>query len=332
MARKPVDWRYPGVPEKRRGLLDRWLGRRPPEDNAKERPSERLRARYGVLRTKSLLPIGGGRKPLPPADEDEPQEPMSRKDLVALIAASVPPRPAPPKPPPQQKNARPEPVPARPAQVDAPVRLATLAPFSRDVPAVRAEPRTPRPQPKPEPKPVHASKPLFRSSTEAYSRGDKILFASGITLSLVCAFFPWYVFLNQDQFGIRAVQLGDVPSSGPIPDDAIPAGRIEAPIPVQALAKGQEELDTFATGTLQDVDEEKKPHEREDDQPFPLPDVAFRLVHVANGRAMIEDDSGLFVVQRGSTLPDSSRVTAIERRGSRWVVVTSNGRVLEVGS
>lgn len=304
MARKPVDWRYPGEPRKRRGLLGRWLGR--------------------------SAPASSSRTPMPAGNEPMPPEPMSRRDLVALIAASVPPRPEPPKPP--QQNARPRPATAKAAPVEPPVRLATLAPFGRDVPAVTPEPRTLKPARKADPKPAHASKPLFRSSTEAYSRGDKILFASGITLSLICAFFPWYVFLNQDQFGIRAVQLGDVPTSGPIPDDAIPAGRIEAPIPVEALAKGQDELDTFATGTLQEADEEKKPREREDDQPFPLPDVAFRLVHVANGRAMIEDDSGLFVVQRGSTLPDSSRVTAIERRGSRWVVVTSNGRVLELGS
>lgn len=334
MRSKRVDWRYPGEPEKPRGVLDRWLRRGETSEPSREKPSEKLRKRGPILRTAALLPIGFGRSRLPVADdEDAPEEPMNRKDLVALIAASG--RPAKQPDPPAVKVAAPPPPPApsirsNPAPAAEP-RLADLAPFARDIPPVAPEPRTTRrPAPKPAP-PVHASKPLFRSSNEAYSRADKILFASGITLSLACAFFPWYVFLNQDQFGVRAVQLGDVPSSGPIPDDAIPAGRIEAPIPVNELAKGQEELDTFTTGTLQPLEDEKKPKEPKEEQPFPLPDITYRLVHVANGRAMIEDDSGLFVVQRGSTLPDSSRVTAIEQRGKRWVLVTSNGRVLYIG-
>jgi hypothetical protein len=54
----------------------------------------------------------------------------------------------------------------------------------------------------------------------------------------------------------------------------------------------------------------------------------FRLVHVANGRAMIEDDAGLWVVQAGSMLPDSSRVARIEKRDGKWVLVTSTDRVV----
>ena len=54
----------------------------------------------------------------------------------------------------------------------------------------------------------------------------------------------------------------------------------------------------------------------------------FRLVHVANGRAMIEDDAGLWVVQPGSMLPDSSRVAGIEQRDGKWVLVTSTDRVV----
>ena len=47
---------------------------------------------------------------------------------------------------------------------------------------------------------------------------------------------------------------------------------------------------------------------------------------IANGRAMIEDDTGLFIVQRGSILPDTSRVAAIEERDGRPVLVTDAGR------
>ncbi|RUW32821.1 hypothetical protein EOA37_31525, partial [Mesorhizobium sp. M2A.F.Ca.ET.015.02.1.1] len=56
----------------------------------------------------------------------------------------------------------------------------------------------------------------------------------------------------------------------------------------------------------------------------------FKMVHVANGRAMIEDDTGLWVVQRGSVLPDSSRVASIEQRGGKWVIVTSTDKVIQL--
>ena len=90
------------------------------------------------------------------------------------------------------------------------------------------------------------------------------------------------------------------------------------------------QLDLFATGTLPD-DKDGEGGEAVpglDEQPFPGDDAQFRLVHVANGRAMIEDEAGLWVVQTGSTLPDSSRVTSIEQRNGKWVLVTSTDRVI----
>jgi hypothetical protein len=36
------------------------------------------------------------------------------------------------------------------------------------------------------------------------------------------------------------------------------------------------------------------------------------------------------VVQAGSMLPDSSRVAGIEKRGGKWVLVTSTERVVEL--
>jgi hypothetical protein len=47
---------------------------------------------------------------------------------------------------------------------------------------------------------------------------------------------------------------------------------------------------------------------------------------------MIEDNSGLWVVQTGSTLPDSSRVKSIEQRAGKWVLVTNTDRVLEISN
>ena len=168
---------------------------------------------------------------------------------------------------------------------------------------------------------IVAGPPAERSSS------DLLLVAGGIALGLTCAFFPWYVFFNQEQFGIRAVKFGGNPGTGTQPANAMPVGHIAAPLVAPETAA--ETLDTFSTGTLADPD---KPVATPGlaDQPFPSQDPSFTLVHVANGRAMIEDDKGLWVVQPGSKLPDDSRVTSIEKRNGTWVLVTSGDRVLEI--
>ena len=89
-------------------------------------------------------------------------------------------------------------------------------------------------------------------------------------------------------------------------------------------------LDLFSTGTLPENDGDGEPGPGLDEQPFPPEINEFRLVHVANGRAMIADDTGLWVVQRGSRLPDNSRVAGIEQRDGKWVLVTSADKVIEL--
>ena len=66
------------------------------------------------------------------------------------------------------------------------------------------------------------------------------------------------------------------------------------------------------------------------DQPFPADTPRFHLLHIENGRAMIQDDAGIFIVEPGSVLPDRSRVEAIEERAGALVLITSDDRVLEV--
>jgi hypothetical protein len=51
-----------------------------------------------------------------------------------------------------------------------------------------------------------------------------------------------------------------------------------------------------------------------------------RFVH--KGAALLQGTRGLYVVRRGSMLPDAVRILAIERHGDRWVVVTSKGLAL----
>src|SRR5436189_206932 len=79
--------------------------------------------------------------------------------------------------------------------------------------------------------------------------------------------------------------------------------------PIDAEDIPVQNLDLFATGTLQEKSKDGDGAAPGlDEQPFPAEVPEFRLVHVANGRAMIEDDAGLWVVQPGSLLPDSSYV------------------------
>jgi len=160
-------------------------------------------------------------------------------------------------------------------------------------------------------------------------RSDFIIAALGIALGLTCALFPWYIFFNQDKFGIRAMKF----SGGGQNDQAVPlvmgqqVERVGAPMTAEDIPPMK--LDLFATGSL-------RPNKDEAglagvaEQPFPGPKIDFKLVHIANGRAMVEDDAGVWVVQLGSVLPDSSRVASIEQRDGKWVLVTSREEVFQV--
>ncbi|MDX8438566.1 hypothetical protein [Mesorhizobium australafricanum] len=153
-------------------------------------------------------------------------------------------------------------------------------------------------------------------------RSDVVIAALGITLGLICALFPWYIFFNQEQFGVQAIKFGGSGSNSGREGGGVVAERSG---PLTAKDVPNADIDLFATGTVQD-----DPAPAPGDQPFPAAASEFKMVHVANGRAMIEDDTGLWIVQRGSVLPDSSRVASIEQRGGRWVIVTSTDKVIQL--
>jgi len=153
-------------------------------------------------------------------------------------------------------------------------------------------------------------------------RSDLVIAALGITLGLICALFPWYIFFNQEQFGVQAIKFGGSGANSGREGGGIVAERSGSPT---AKDVPNPDIDLFATGTVQD-----DPAPAPGDQPFPAAASEFKMVHVANGRAMIEDDTGLWLVQRGSVLPDSSRVASIEQRGGKWVIVTSTDKVIQL--
>jgi hypothetical protein len=159
---------------------------------------------------------------------------------------------------------------------------------------------------------------------------DVIVAGLGIALGLVCAFFPWYVFFNQEKFGIRAVQF-----SGGNASEIAPQNLTYQPSLVGQGFSVEDvpllELDRIATGTVPGEGDPSATEVPLSDQPFPgdlEPPPEYRVVHIANGRAMIEDKEGLYVVQTGSILPDKSRVASIEQRDGSWVVVTSTDKIV----
>lgn len=156
-------------------------------------------------------------------------------------------------------------------------------------------------------------------------RGDLIIAALGAALGLTCALFPWYIFFNQEQFGVRAMRLGGQGSnSGRLVAAADPV------VPLRDIVELPGDIDMFSTATIAADPITDPPGS--DEQPYPGAATEFRLVHVANGRAMIEDDAGLWVVQTGSRLPDSSRVASIENRGGKWILLTSRDQVIELSN
>ncbi|MDO1581006.1 flagellar protein [Rhizobium oryzicola] len=160
-------------------------------------------------------------------------------------------------------------------------------------------------------------------------RSDQLLIGCGIVLASASALFPWYVFFNQDKFGLRVTPMDHTRD---LPDG--PARNVFSVSPLALINKNASdetkelpETDRLTTATVPSAgkDETDKSDPRQN-QPLPGKNT-FRLMHVANGRALIEDASGMYMVKIGSILPDNSRLATIEQRQGKWVIVTSNGEV-----
>ncbi|TCU18853.1 flagellar protein [Rhizobium sullae] len=159
---------------------------------------------------------------------------------------------------------------------------------------------------------------------------DRVLTVVGLTLAGGAAFFPWYVFFNEDKFGIDVAQSD---RSRDLPD--WPARNVFSVSPLAMVNKNEVEnkpelpFDPLTTATVSNVGKESDRGAMvPEDQPFPAVS-GFKLLHVANGRALIEDSSGMYVVRVGSILPDESRLATLEARDGKWVIVTSRGQVYQ---
>lgn len=317
---------------RRTGLLAR-LGLR--RDPAAESDSERYAGTKIVGKPhkprKPKAPVAAAGSEPPVRDDKARNAPQSRRDTVR---------------------------PALPRKAETPVEAPTATPAVevetpvRAVKAVKApQPRRPAPRPAPEPDddeamlrrlfgepqekkpeaappaPVAAPAPAVKAKKKKMDRGDVTVAALGVTLAAICAVFPWYIFFNQEKFGVREFVFSGGGSGRPASGFAYQPQPVGKPFANAEVPKM--ELDFFPTATLP-TDQGPGRAVPASEQPFPADLVGFRLVHVANGRAMIEDNDGLWVVQRGSRLPDSSRVVSIEQRNGRWILLTSQDKVVEI--
>ncbi|UXN58932.1 hypothetical protein [Phyllobacterium zundukense] len=94
--------------------------------------------------------------------------------------------------------------------------------------------------------------------------------------------------------------------------------------------KPSEELDPMTTATTAELKEDRTASSEEaSKQAFPGKPV-FLLREIVGGLVMIEDDTGYWFVEKGATLPDGSKLVAIERGDGKdgWQIKTSDGDVI----
>lgn len=178
---------------------------------------------------------------------------------------------------------------------------------------------------------LHGSAPAKRPARGRYKLSDAVLTGVGIGIGIASFTFPWYVFMNQERFGVAALRFDSADGqtsdlSGPF---YTPRVRWN-PQPLTEEEIMALQIDLLPTGTVRGRDVPPAGDGTGGVPVRPVSAPAFSLVHVANGRAMIRDANGLWVVERGSVLPDSSRVVAIEQRNGTWVLRTSADAVIEL--
>lgn len=154
---------------------------------------------------------------------------------------------------------------------------------------------------------------------------DFLFAVVGVCLAGSAAFLPWYVFLNQKEFSVQKMAYGK--------DRILPEweGRTVVNISPSALPKRNPEAsddpltpDSITTASIPTNGDSV---DGNGSQTFPG-GPKFRLLHVVNDRALIEDQSGTYMVKVGSVLPDNSTLSALEERGNSWALVTSNGDIV----
>ncbi|TCD16194.1 hypothetical protein [Oricola cellulosilytica] len=158
---------------------------------------------------------------------------------------------------------------------------------------------------------------------------DYVLSVVGLLIGTAAALFPWHVYFNPESYGPpeMAFSRGGVvpPDEDAVPSSGTPLFEFETgrfvradtpPASVDRLTTGKVDPNAGASG--------------DPDQPFPGNGRAFTLFAVHDGRALVGDMDGVYLVSRKSRLPDGTTLEAIERDGKGWHIVTSDKRLIRV--
>lgn len=157
---------------------------------------------------------------------------------------------------------------------------------------------------------------------------DRFLKLSGLALAVVCALLPLAAHMQYT----RNARLAAAGTGKTIRDPLDRSGQktvmpkvANAGSPADLAAPG---IDPATTGTAtQDAAAGQGKTQEPARQPFP-PKPRFLLRDVVGGMGMIEDQTGFWFVEKGSLLPDSSRVADIAERDGIWQITTDKGGVI----
>lgn len=171
---------------------------------------------------------------------------------------------------------------------------------------------------------------LQRLMTADPSRSvDRFLKLSGLALAVVCALLPLAAHMQYT----RNARLAAAGPGKTIRDPLDRSGQKTVMPKVANAGPGADltapGIDPATTGTATQDDAAGGQGKPEDParQPFP-PKPRFLLRDVVGGMGMIEDQTGFWFVEKGSLLPDSSRVADIAERDGIWQITTDKGGVI----
>ncbi|MEX0346169.1 MAG: hypothetical protein AB3N20_14690 [Rhizobiaceae bacterium] len=149
---------------------------------------------------------------------------------------------------------------------------------------------------------------------------DSFLLVIGLLLAAGSLYFPWHVYHNEDAVILPRLQFsgqGDLYGEA---EDRIVPGQAGFVSPVSGQL-----IDPVITGSV--TSEELS--ETDEAELTEVAGVKIRtdyiVLHTANGLALVRDADSLFIVRKGSTLPDGSRVDSISGNNGVWEVTTSEG-------
>lgn len=152
---------------------------------------------------------------------------------------------------------------------------------------------------------------------------DFALGCVGVALAAGSLYFPWHIYLNPDAVTQPRITFsGNMEPVGEPEDRYAPLG-LAYPLPDRV-----EIIDPVITGSVEVADDRQS-----SDQPTGadsgrvLP--GYRLLHAANGRALVRDVDSIFMVRRGTALPGGRRVERIGQVDGAWQVFTSDGVIAE---